>query len=193
TGLPATYKLGFWQHSGHFADQEFDTAGLSLANPESTRIPRAHSTNFAVYGIVDQMIWKKPDSDQQGIGLFLQVMGAPAQFNQSNLFIEAGMNWMGPFAGRENDTFGVAVSYLGISPATRRLGRDVAAFSATGPGFAGNETVVEATYQYQVAPWWTVQPDLQVVINPGAGIPSSFSSTALKNAVVAGIRSSITF
>ena len=33
-----------------------------------------------------------------------------------------------------------------------------------------NETFFEATYQYQVMPWWQIQPDIQYVFNPGAGI-----------------------
>ena len=128
------------------------------------------------------MIWKKPGTKKQGIGVFLQVMGAPDESNESNLFVEAGMNWMGPFKGRENDIFGIGVSYLGISPAKRRYGNDVMSFTGSGSPYYGNETVVAATYQYQVTPWWMLQPDLQIIINPGAGIPSSFSSRSLKNA-----------
>ncbi|MDB5399323.1 MAG: Porin [Rhodopila sp.] len=193
SGLPATYKLGAWYHSGHFADQLVDTAGLSLASPSSTKIPRTHSSDFAVYGIIDQMVWKKPGSKNQGIGVFLQIMGAPGQFNVSNLFVEAGLNWIGPFEGRDKDTFGIGVSYLGISPATRRFGSDVVAYTGSGSPYASNETVVEMTYLYQVSPWWSMQPDLQVVINPGAGIPSTSSSQPLGNSVIAGVRAAITF
>jgi porin len=53
--------------------------------------------------------------------------------------------------------------------------------------------VVEATYLYQIAPWWTLQPDLQVVINPGANIPSAVSSRPLKDAVIGGLHVIITF
>jgi porin len=192
-GLPATYKLGAWYHSGHFADQLDDTTGLSLANPASSGIPRPHSTDFAVYGIVDQMVWKKPGSKQQGVGVFLEVIGAPDQINLSNLFVSTGMNWTGPFAGRDSDVFGLGVSYLGISPAARRYGSDVVAYTGSGQPYASNETVIEATYMYQVAPWWTLQPDLQIVVNPGAGIPSSYSRSSLKNTVIGGVRTTFVF
>jgi porin len=191
-GLPGTYKLGAWYHSGHFADQLDDTTGLSLANPASSGIPRQHSTDFAVYGIVDQMVWRKSGS-KQGVGVFLEVIGAPAQINLSNLFVSTGLNWTAPFAGRDSDVFGLGVSYLGISPAARRYGSDVVAYTGSGQPYASNETVVEATYLYQVAPWWTLQPDLQIVVNPGAGIPSSFSRTPLKNAVIGGLRTTFVF
>jgi porin len=44
-----------------------------------------------------------------------------------------------------------------------------------------------------VAPWLTLQPDAQYVINPGAGIPSASSRTALKNAFIIGIRTTVQF
>lgn len=192
-GLPGTYKLGSWYYSGHFADQLYATNGLTLPNPQSTGIPRGHSTGFAVYGIVDQMVWKKPGSKDQGIGVFLQVMGAPSAFNLSNVFVEGGMNWKGPFDGRDDDIIGLGVSYLGISPATRQFGRDVIFYSGLGSPYYSNETVIEATYLYQVAPWGTLQPDIQYIINPGAGIPSSFSRKPLKNDLIVGVRATVIF
>jgi porin len=192
-GLPGTYKLGAWYDTSRFPDQLHDTNGLSLANPASNGIPRGHSNGFAVYGIIDQMVWKKPGSKDEGIGLFLQVMGAPDAFNVSNLFVEAGANWKGPFARRENDIAGLAVSYLGIGSALRRFSRDVRFYTGTGPLYSGNETVIEATYLCQVAPWLTLQPDLQVVINSGANIPSALSSKPLKDAVITGLRATVTF
>jgi porin len=96
--------------------------------------------------------------------MLFQVMGAPDTFNVSNLFIEGGLNWKGPFEGRKNDTFGFGVSYLGIGSAARRFSDDVTFYTGSGSLYRSNETVVEAPYLYQVAPWWTVQPDLQVVV-----------------------------
>jgi porin len=67
------------------------------------------------------------------------------------------------------------------------------AFTGSGSPYAGNETILEATYLLQVTPWWTLQPDLQVVINPGAGIPGAASAAPLKNDVITGIRTGILF
>lgn len=53
--------------------------------------------------------------------------------------------------------------------------------------------MVEATYLLQVAPWIALQPDLQYVINPGAGIISGLDRRPIRNAVVIGMRSLITF
>jgi porin len=193
TGLPGTYKLGFWYSSSRFPDQRRDKAGLSLANPASTGVPRSHPGGYAVYAIADQMVWKQPGSKDGGIGLFLLAMGAPQSYNLSNLYIDGGMNWKGAFRRRENDVFGFGVAYLGISPAKRGFGNDVIFFTGSGSRYSSNETVLEATYLYQLSPWLTLQPDAQYVINPGAGIPSGSSHTPLKNALIMGIRTSLTF
>jgi porin len=159
SGLPGTYKLGGWYASSSFANRDFDTAGIPLASPASNGTPASHSGGYALYGIVDQMVWQKPGAKGQGIGAFLQIMGAPGTYNLSNLFIEGGINWIGPFTGRDSDTFGLAASYLGISPAERRYGSDAAFYSRIGFPYAANETILEVTYLYQAAPWLALQPD----------------------------------
>jgi porin len=192
-GLPATYKLGVWFDSASFADQLYDNQGVPLASPANNGVALGHLHDYAVYGIVDQMVWRGAGAKDQGIALFLQVMGAPNDRNLSDLFVEAGMNWKAPVAGRGNDVFGLAVSYEGIGAAARQYSRELVYFTGSGTPYAGNETVVEATYQYQVAPWWILQPDAQYVVNPGAGIPSSLGSKPLKDAIVIGVRAVITF
>ncbi len=193
TGLPGTYKLGAWYDSGNFSDQLYDNTGQSLASPTSTGQPQRHSGNYAIYGIMDQLVWREPGSKTGGVGVFLQVMGSPGGYNLSNLFIEGGLNWIGPFAGRENDTLGLGASYMGISPAARRFGNGVIFYTGSGTPYSANETVIELTYQCQIAPWWTLQPDLQVVVNPGANIPTAASSKPLRNDLIAGLHTSITF
>jgi porin len=193
TGLPGTYKIGAWIHSGHFADQLRDTNGVSLANPASNAMPANHSPDFAVYGIMDQTIWRNPAGQKPSVAAFLHVIGAPAEFNLSHLFIAAGLNWIGPFANRENDILGIAVAYLGISPVRRRFSNDVVYFTGQGAPYLANETVLEATWQIALAPWWMLQPDLQLIVNPGAGMAAAGVSKPLKQAVIGGLRTIITF
>jgi hypothetical protein len=59
---------------------------------------------------------------------------------------------------------------------------------------AATRPVLEATYQYQAAPWWQIQPDIQYVVNPGGGIANPDNPTQrLKRETVLGVRTSITF
>ena len=192
-GPPATYKVGMWVDSGRFADPLTATNGLSLANPASTGIPLQHSTDHAVYAIIDQMIWKKPNTETQGLSLFVQVMHAPENRNLSDLFVEGGLNWKGIIPGRSHDAAGLAVTHAGIGAAAVHFGNDALSFTGFGSPYSPGETIVEATYRARLTPWLKVQPDLQWVVNPGAGIPSTQSPVPLKNALVLGARFTVDF
>jgi len=191
--LPGTYKLGMWIATGPFADPLRDTNGLSLASPASDGIPFDHATDYAFYAIVNQMLWHKPNTVSQGVGVFLQVMRGPDDRNVSDLFVEGGVNWKGPFPGRSHDAAGLALTYAGIGAAARHFSQDVVLYSGLGTPYAVGEPVIEATYRARLTPWLKVQPDLQYVVNPGAEIPTPQSPMPLKNALVVGVRVTVDF
>jgi porin len=74
--LPGVVKVGGWNHFDSFPDQRFDSGGLPIApmgNPG-----RPIDGDWAIYGIVDQLIWRLPGSkDPKGVGVFGRVIGAP--------------------------------------------------------------------------------------------------------------------
>ena len=195
-GRPGTYKLGAWYHSGRFADPLHDTTGRSLASPSSNGIPRQYRGDYAVYAVMDQMLWRPDGNKDRGLGVFGLAMAAPDDRNFTSVYVEGGLNWTGPFPGRAQDVAGLAFGYANLSSAQRNLGADQVRFGNAVSGFRANETIVELTYQYQIAPWWILQPDMQYVVNPGAGVPSTVSNghaLPLKNAIAAGVRATITF
>jgi porin len=190
--LPTTYKLGLWYASGPFADQRYDSAGGLLASPTSTGLPREHDGgDYAFYGIIDQAIWHRPGVKNAGVGAFVQVMAGPSDRNLSNLFVEGGLYWHAPAASRPDDVAGLAVSYLGISPAAQAFSRDLVMFGRAASAYAKNETVIEATYQAPLTDWLTMQPDAQLVLNPGAGIPGPLGRVPLAPSLVLGLRVTI--
>jgi len=58
----------------------------------------------------------------------------------------------------------------------------------------GTEELIELTYRAQVNPWLTLQPDLQYVINPGAGVQDPDDQPRnIRNEIVVGCRGVVTF
>ena len=57
------------------------------------------------------------------------------------------------------------------------------------------ETVFEATYQAVVVPGFTVQPDVQYIVRPGAGIANPYDSAGhrVKNAAMFGARATVQY
>ncbi|QIE28931.1 Porin B (plasmid) [Caballeronia sp. SBC1] len=194
SGLPGTYKLGFWYNTQNFADLQHDTNGLSLADPASNGIPARHRGDYSVYAVADQMVWRPSADSPQSVGVFARVMGAPGDRNLVDLGVNAGVTLKAPFKGRDNDIAGLAIGYARIGSNAQGLDRDTASFSTPGYPQRSAETMLEATYQYQVAPWWQLQADFQYAFRPAGGIPNPANpSERVHDEAVVGVRTVVNF
>jgi porin len=192
-GLPGAYRVGAWYHtSAHFADQRFDNTGLSLANPLSTGIPLEHNGDWGIYGMVDQMLYRVPGTDAQGLSAFARAGGVLNDRNLIGFYADGGFVYQGLMAGRPNDKVGVAAAVARIGDNARGLDADTGFYGNFFYPVRSSEAMIEMTYQAQLKPWLIVQPDLQYIINLGGGVLNP-DGTLRKNAWVIGVRSSINF
>ena len=191
--LPGIYKIGALYHAGVFEDQARDIFGRSLADPTSSGIARRYRGNYAIYGLIDQMLWRVPGTHDQGLSAFGLVMAGPDGRNRENMYLEGGIHWKGLIAGRSHDVFGLAIAHARTSNALRRLGAETTSITGMPNNIRQHETVIEVTYLYQIAPWWSLQPDLQGVFNPGAALSSSLQIPPRKNSLAVGARMKIDF
>ena len=198
--LARTYRLGAWYDTESFADQRYDVNGIPLASPASNGIPASHRGNFSLYAVADQMLWRNGEDPNNTLNAFARVMGTPQ--NDRNLIrssVNAGLVYHEPFRYRPDDTFGVGMGYVHVTSAIQGYDRDVANYDAlSDPGsynpIQTSETYVEATYQYQLRPWWQWQPDIQYVFNPGGGVVDPSAPTRrIGNELVLGLRTNILF
>jgi porin len=205
-GLPGTIKFGGWHHLGRFDDQRFGIDGLSLADPSSAGIARRFRGNSGIYGVIDQLIYRVPGTDDQGLGVFARVSGSPSDRNVISFYADGGLTYKGFILGRPDDTFGVGFGYAQISQRARGLDRDTRGFGVidgTDPAtglYAGpflpirsSEALIEVTYQATVVPGFTVQPDFQYIFRPGGNVsnPRDPNGAAVKNAAIFGLRVTI--
>jgi porin len=193
--LARTYKLGIWYDTESFADQQFDAAGGSLANPVSSGIPMSHRGDFGIYAVADQLVWVDPQEGDRTINLFGRIMGAPqVDRNLVTFSMNAGLTFHEPFLHRDDDTFGIGMGYAKVSGSAAALDKAVAYYTNTVVPTRGGETYLEVTYQYQATPWWQLQPDIQYVFNPGGGIANPNAPTQrVGNELVLGVRTNILF
>ena len=198
--LGHTYKLGAWYDSARFADQRFDTRGLSLAAPLSGGIPRQHRGDVSIYAVVDQMVWRRASDPNRSVSVFARAMGTPqADRNLADASLNAGAVLHEPLTNRPDDTLALGMGYAHVSSGAAGLDRDASALarlagSQSYAGIRGSETYVELTYQYQVHPWWQVQPDLQYVFNPGGGIADpNDPAKRIGDEFVLGLRTNVLF
>ncbi len=193
--LARLYRLGAWYDSENFADQRFDNRGLSLANPVSTGIPQSHRGDYSIYAVADQMIWRSEADPNRTMSVFGRVMGTPEDDrNLIDFSMNAGLVLHDPFTYRTDDTFGLGMGYAHVSSRAAALDRDVFAYTGAFNPVRGGETYLEATYQYEFKPWCMLQPDIQYVFNPGAGIANpNAPREVVKNETILGMRTTILF
>lgn len=164
--LPGTAKLGVLFNSGYpdYVDADGGAWGGSF-----------------FYGIIDQMLWREPGTAEdagQGIGWFNRTgfTGTPDR-DPLGMIFNTGFTWTGALPGRDEDAAGVGLVWTRLTPGqTAQLDGNN----------RGNEFVAELTYQAQITPWFELQPDLQMVVQPGG-------STAIPGALVLGLSATIDF
>ena len=171
-GLKGTYKVGSFVHTG-----KFDTWNSQAQAALGTGSLKSGGIDYGIYGVVDQEIIQ---SGGRSLDMFVRGGGAPADINFVNWYIDGGFNFRGFIPGRTDDVAGIAVAHSSISQEFSN------AQVLQGNQSYSSETVLEATYNFSIAPWWTLQPDFQYIWTPSA-------QNGSKNAAVLGIRSTITF
>jgi porin len=200
-GLPGTIKLGGWHHLGRFDHQRFaaptpDASALLLADPTSSGIARRLRGNSGLYAVFDQLLYREPGTEDQGLGMFARVSASPSDRNLISFYADGGLTYKGLFPNRPDDTVGVSLAYARISSAARGFDADTAFFNpdAFNP-IRSSEALLEVTYQAQIVPGWTVQPDFQYVWRPGANVlnPRSATPEVVKDAAIVGLRTTIRY
>jgi porin len=158
--LPGTIGIGAWRATGKF--DRFNGG--------------ADRGTDGIYLVADQMLYRMHPhtNDPQGLGSFLRYGWADPHVSAIEHHIAGGVAWTGLFPKRDADV-------LGLGATCALLSRD------RGTGFDERaEVAVESFYKIQITPFFSVEPDVQYIINPG-GI------AARGNALFAMLRMSVEF
>jgi porin len=113
--------------------------------------------------------------------------------------LNLGLTYHDPVANRPDDTLGVGLGYAKVSRDVTAADTDAAIIASQSDPTSYNpirhdETYIEATYQYQMRPWWQIQPDFQYVFSPGGGVANPIQpDQRVKNEAVFGVRTNVLF
>jgi porin len=194
SGLPGTVKFGAWVNGGVFPDERFNTLGGLLGVAGGQPLP--HRGDYAVYGVIDQILWRPGGGDKRELDFFLRASAGPSDRNLIDAYFDAGLSMKAPLASRPDDVLGLALAYARISPKAAAEQRDVQAATGTPTPIQDFEAAIELTYKMQLAKGWWFQPDLQYIIHPGGNIPDPIIASGtvpIPNALVIGARTLLRF
>ncbi|WBX85119.1 carbohydrate porin [Sphingosinicella microcystinivorans] len=131
--------------------------------------------NDGLYVRGETALFEEAGDPAQGLAAFARLGIADGRFNTFRRFASAGLNYTGPFRGRDEDQLGLAVAAAFTSDAYKRA---VPANDA--------EVAFELTYRAPVASWLSLQPSAHYIINPGA-------DPSVRSALAFGLRAEISF
>jgi len=97
-GLPGTYKLGGWWHTGEFDDF---SGGVS------------HDGTQGVYASGEQMVYR--EYGDQGLSLFVRAGFAPEDRSEVDYSFQVGASYVGLIPDRDIDTAALGLSHASIS------------------------------------------------------------------------------
>jgi porin len=164
--LGGSYKLGCFFDTGFYKD---NSGGAT------------HHGDYGVYAVADQQLYRASVSTHdafQGLAGFARISYAPDDRNPVYSYFDTGFNYTGPLPGRSKDIFGLAFSFEKLS--------DKLLQASGAPVPSHRENILEVSYLANLNDWFSVQPDLQYIINPGG-------TGTTPNAIAAGIRFNISF
>jgi porin len=158
--LPERYKIGAYYHTNRFTNYKDTLTSMT--------------GNYGIYAVSDFVLWSGFNHPYTYLGLFVQGGYAPEHINQADYYLGAGIHLNGILPLRYQDAFGLAFAYVNMSQPYRRLNNAI----------LSGEMALEMTYKISVFDHYTIQPNLQYIIQPGA-------NPDLNNALVASLRFNI--
>lgn len=182
--LPGTYKLGAYYNSSPTPNVLTDVNGSSAG---LTGAPFAiENGRWGVYAMADQMVYR-PGGD---VGRGLRIGGLAGmgdrQTAKYSYFLAGGGLYQGPFRRRKNDFVSFSVAYVRTNPRLTTYQQDRNLVAPGSVAIQKYESIAEIDYNVQIAPWLSLRPNLQYIINPGG-------TGKIPNALVLGLFTGVTF
>jgi porin len=122
--------------------------------------------------VAEQQVYRVPGSDDRGIGVFARASTSPSDRNLTEMYVDAGVEFIGLDDKRANDKFGIAVSHARVSRDAQALDLHYRRFVDASAPVRSAETLFTAAYQYEIRSGWSLQPNLQYMLRPGGGRPA---------------------
>lgn len=164
-GLPGTFKLGGFYDSKSFAEEDK---------------PLTKHGDYGFYAMADQVLYREAGNSKdeaRGLSTFVRAGLAPnADRNVVTFDFETGLNYTGLLPSRAQDITGIGFAFTRLSDPYVRANE----------GTSHHEAIVELTHLVVLGDHFSLQPDIQYIVNPGG-------MGGLRNALAAGLRFTLNY
>jgi porin len=149
--LPGTFRGGYWWNTAN-------DVWADVSDPN-----RVFGSNDGIWLIADQMLWKEEygTEDVQGLGAFVMYSWTHQDRSQLKGSVASGLVYRGLLRGRDDDLLGAGTAIASLSD------QFIAAQQVAGTDYEKREIATEVFYKVQLAPYLTLQPEIQYITSPG--------------------------
>jgi porin len=185
-GMSGSFELGYNEQKTNYAG--IYKVGLN-ATPDviyfNPATGQEYHGDYNAYATAEKTVYHPLGADgkldpKKGLDLLFQFVGEPGDRNPLQYEFTMGGRYTGLIPGRDEDKVGFGLIYSDNGIASSQASQN-----AGGPGLGG-ETTLELDYQYNPAPWLSIQPDAQYIFDPG-GVSSR------SDILVLGLRTIVRF
>lgn len=185
-GIASSVEIGYKEqntiYDGIYKLGANGTPDVHYTNPATGESYRG---DYNIYAVAEKTVYRPVGTDgklepKKGLDMLFEFVGAPGDRNALDYEFTMGGRYTGPFSCRPTDKVGFGLIYSNNGTAFSD-----ASENATGQSLGG-ETTLEGDYQYNPAPWLSIQPDVQYIIDPAG-------NANRQNIVVLGLRTIVTF
>ena len=167
------YQFGYNYEIGGLAGRAM-FGGNYHTSPDKANFDALDANSFYSFYFGIQQAFINNSDGEAIIGGYARVGIVPdSAASDNNFYTDFGLNWFAPIPGRNDDVFAVGFSIIENERGARA-------------DYAHYESALELTYKCQLTPAISVQPDMQIFLNP-AGHENSGA------AYVIGVRAEVNF
>ena len=159
---PRAFSIGGFVDTSRYADPVLSTAGRNRIRFGGA--PKQDNGRTQIYLQAQQMVYR-PDSSDRGLTVFGGANWATSGEPAIDRFLFAGAFYKGPFEARPNDTFGFAVSYIGLNPRVTERINTVLSRSTRGQA-SRSEISYQVNYGIALAPGMQLKPFFEFISHP---------------------------
>jgi len=166
-GMSGAFELGYKEpstvYNGVYKIGVNASTDVAYTNPATGQ---SYNSDYNAYATVEKTVYHPLGLDgkldtKKGLDLLFQFVGEPGDRNPLQYEFSTGGRYTGLIPGRDQDKVGFGLIYSDNGEAFSD-----ANMNAGGPGLGG-ETTLELDYQFNPAPWLSIQPDAQYIFDPG--------------------------
>lgn len=145
------FFIGGWYYTSKFR---------KLLTTAILKYPVYQEGNYGIYFSGEKFLWGEAKNYSEGLTAFFRIGISSKYVNTVDGYLGLGIQYTGLIPGRNTDVLGIALA------SAHNSSKYIALLKRENINIDKYESTIELTYLYYITDWFSLQPDIQYIINP---------------------------